>query len=93
MIRSDLPTEGDLPIVGVTASVLREDRAACISSGMDDVLAKPYRAESLRSILNTYAGRPRRAATPEPGSLEVDTAFNGDRTPSSAGRGHGADAR
>ena len=40
-----------LPIVALTASAMADERAACHSAGMDDVLAKPLTRESLRGLL------------------------------------------
>jgi PAS domain S-box-containing protein len=43
-----------LPIVGLTASALKGDREICIAAGMDDYLAKPFRRDALRSILERW---------------------------------------
>jgi PAS domain S-box-containing protein len=90
MIRSELGVEGQLPIVGVTASASGEDRAACINSGMEDVLAKPFRIESLRSVINTYADSRRPSANRDARLVKIDTASQGERRPSSRslGKGH-----
>jgi CheY-like chemotaxis protein len=50
---------GRLPIVALTASGLAEERARCTASGMDDLLAKPYRPEDLRRVVDAWAGRAR----------------------------------
>ena len=42
-------------IVAMTASALVEDRDACTTAGMDDYLAKPVRADDLRSMLTRVA--------------------------------------
>ncbi len=39
------------PIIGVTASVSEEDRAICLSAGMDGFLQKPIRRDLLLSLL------------------------------------------
>ena len=50
-----------LRIVGVTASVLKEDLDACRTSGMDEVLTKPLAFERLRELVTeTLVQRPRR---------------------------------
>ncbi len=43
-----------LPIVGLTASALNGDREICIAAGMDDYLAKPFRRDALRLVLERW---------------------------------------
>jgi len=43
-----------MPIVGVTASALKEDKQRCLESGMDDFLPKPIRHASLAKVLAKY---------------------------------------
>jgi PAS domain S-box-containing protein len=43
-----------LPVVGLTASALKGDREICIAAGMDDYLAKPFRRDALRSVLERW---------------------------------------
>jgi signal transduction histidine kinase/CheY-like chemotaxis protein/HPt (histidine-containing phosphotransfer) domain-containing protein len=43
-----------LPVVGLTASALKGDREMCIAAGMDDYLAKPYRRDALRRLLERW---------------------------------------
>jgi CheY-like chemotaxis protein len=43
-----------LPIVGLTASALKGDREICIAAGMDDYLAKPFRRDALRIVLERW---------------------------------------
>ncbi|MFT6750914.1 MAG: signal transduction histidine kinase/CheY-like chemotaxis protein [Candidatus Azotimanducaceae bacterium] len=59
-IRGDLANDS-LTIIGLTANVMGDDRAACISVGMNDFMTKPYKAETLiRTISRWYLdnGRP-----------------------------------
>ena len=52
-------TNGDrVPIVAMTANVLEEERERCISSGMDDYLAKPVCAAQLREKVEHWVDRP-----------------------------------
>lgn len=43
-----------LPIVAVTANAYEEDRRACIESGMDDYLSKPFSPEQLLDMLQKW---------------------------------------
>lgn len=42
------------PIVGMTAHALKGDRERCIDAGMDDYIAKPFRPETLKSMLDKF---------------------------------------
>ena len=39
------------PIVALTAAVADEDRAQCLEAGVDEVMAKPVKAETLHEAL------------------------------------------
>jgi CheY-like chemotaxis protein len=43
-----------LPVVGLTASALKGDREMCIAAGMDDYLAKPFRRDALRIVVERW---------------------------------------
>ena len=43
-----------VPVVAVTASVLNDERAACLACGMDDVLAKPFKRKELATTLEHW---------------------------------------
>ncbi len=58
-----------MPIVGLTASVLPEDRTMVLEAGMDDHLAKPFGVEELARVLDRWlaeASSPRRGHLPAP---------------------------
>ncbi|MBS1129470.1 MAG: Response regulator [Proteobacteria bacterium] len=42
------------PIVAMTANAMEEDREQCITAGMDDFIAKPFRADEVISMLLRY---------------------------------------
>jgi CheY-like chemotaxis protein/HPt (histidine-containing phosphotransfer) domain-containing protein len=70
-----------LPIVGLTASALKGDREICIAAGMDDYLAKPFRRDALRLVLERWvldrtAGQVEAAAPanePRPSTFDTST--------------------
>ena len=43
------------PIVAMTANAMEGDRAACLAAGMDEHMAKPFKGETLRNVLKTWA--------------------------------------
>lgn len=42
------------PIIALTAGTTLEEREKCISSGMDDILTKPYTARELKTIIEKW---------------------------------------
>ena len=47
-----------VPIIGLTASALINDRQDCLNAGMDDYLSKPYRANQLLAAVARWANGP-----------------------------------
>ena len=64
-----LPGCSELPIIALTANALQGDREACLQSGMNDYLAKPFKRADLQRILQRWL--PPRPST---GSQEGSTA-------------------
>src|SRR5438876_5298219 len=60
----ELPKGKDLPIIGLTAHALSGERDRCLSHGMTDYLAKPFKAHELFALVEGSAeGKP---APPQP---------------------------
>jgi len=47
-----------IAVVALTANALSSDRAHCLSAGMDDHLAKPFRADELQAVLQRHLPAP-----------------------------------
>lgn len=43
-----------IPIIAVTAFALENDRENCFNAGMNEFIAKPFKAESLVNIMSKY---------------------------------------
>ncbi|WP_210513783.1 hybrid sensor histidine kinase/response regulator [Hymenobacter terricola] len=56
-IRRQFPDASQLPIIGLTASVLPEDRVLALVAGMNDTLAKPFEPAVLYARLAHFTGR------------------------------------
>ena len=55
---------GHLIVIAMTANAMRGDREECLAAGMDDYVAKPFRAAELISTVEKYAPRSADAAVP-----------------------------
>ncbi|CAD7816294.1 Signal transduction histidine-protein kinase BarA [Chryseobacterium aquaeductus] len=49
-----LPEYSNVPIIGVTAGNIFEEKEKCLNSGMNDFLPKPLRQSDLREMLNRH---------------------------------------
>ena len=56
-LRQICPDLARLPIIGLTASVLPEDRNLALAAGMNDILAKPFEPAVLYARLAHFTGR------------------------------------
>ncbi|GAB3639242.1 hypothetical protein GCM10027422_48330 [Hymenobacter arcticus] len=56
-LRQHYPDAAQLPIIGLTASVLPEDRSMALEAGMNDLLAKPFEPAMLYARLAHFTGR------------------------------------
>ncbi|QKG57624.1 response regulator [Hymenobacter sp. BRD128] len=62
-LRQHCPDAARLPIIGLTASVLPEDRSLALAAGMNDILAKPFEPAALYARLAHFTGRLAAAAS------------------------------
>ncbi len=46
----------NVPVVGITAGALEEDRKKCIAAGMNDYLPKPLEAQAFKQVLRRWLG-------------------------------------
>ena len=56
------PTGEHLPIIGLTAAVMQEERDAALLAGMDVCIAKPYEPEELFEVVEHHAAHGRKKA-------------------------------
>jgi DNA-binding response OmpR family regulator len=51
------PEIRDILIIAMTASAIEGDREKCLESGMNNYLAKPVRAQTLKALLESYLNK------------------------------------
>src|SRR6266481_5690593 len=73
-----LPKGKDLTIIGLTAHALSCERERCLSHGMTDYLAKPFKAHELFALVEGTAG-PRTVTEPVPETLAPPVDLEGFR--------------
>ncbi|WPH00624.1 Hypothetical protein R9X50_00345400 [Acrodontium crateriforme] len=56
--KHDDATVRDVLVIAMTASAIRGDREKCLEAGMNNYLAKPVRADTLKQMLESYLHQP-----------------------------------
>jgi CheY-like chemotaxis protein/HPt (histidine-containing phosphotransfer) domain-containing protein len=72
MIRAAEANRRHTPIVGWTTNTLPDERKKCAESGMDDLIAKPIRAQALQEILSRWLRQVGGERAGLPGDAESD---------------------
>ncbi len=52
-----------IPVIGITANAMVDDREKCIQAGMNDYLSKPFRLNALQELLKTWLPKEKHPAT------------------------------
>jgi len=55
------PAVRNVLVIAMTASAIRGDREKCLEAGMNNYLAKPVRADTLKQMLESYLNQPARS--------------------------------
>jgi len=52
--------QGRIPVIAMTAHVLKEERQRCLDVGMDEIITKPIQTRDLLKAINDWTGKPGR---------------------------------
>ncbi len=91
-LRALFPDAQRLPLIGLTASALPEDRVLALAAGMNDTLAKPFDPAVLYARLAHYTGRTPAAPSPTAEPVPITLTPGACRTRSARSRGARLDA-
>jgi CheY-like chemotaxis protein len=50
--------QGRIPVIAMTAHILKEDRQRCLDMGMDEVITKPIQTRDLLRAIHNWTGKP-----------------------------------
>jgi len=69
-------TGAHLPVIALTAMVIKGDRERCIAAGMDGYISKPIRVQELDEVLDGYSARVRETtiSLPPPSPVSINEA-------------------
>ncbi|MHB8392409.1 MAG: ATP-binding protein [Acidobacteriaceae bacterium] len=90
-IRAHLPrAKRDVPIIALTASVIKTEIDRCFAAGMNDYIPKPFKQDELFRVIARYFKRASKPPTPHLTATALTTSSNGhmsdhdERTPAAA---------
>jgi CheY-like chemotaxis protein len=76
-IRSEETVCPRIPIIALTANVVRDEELHCLAVGMDAYLTKPIRLHRLRAVIEARLGPPPQGEVLAPGAGEAPAARSG----------------
>jgi signal transduction histidine kinase/CheY-like chemotaxis protein/DNA-binding LacI/PurR family transcriptional regulator/HPt (histidine-containing phosphotransfer) domain-containing protein len=77
--KKENPSQGQIPIIAMTAHAMKGDREVCIAAGMDDYIAKPIEREKLIELLQKFQGSSNKPSARPPSKVRSTKIFDRDR--------------